>query len=215
MTERGDEVGRDAGREARLRDLERLYAEVRRLEAELEGGTPSWPPRGYYLAFHVVAGMLLGFVGAASSLLFNIIGSLLVGQHPLQLIRVYLTFPLGGQALDLDSGIALGIGTCLYLATGSLYGIGFHVVLSRWFEGAAARRRFLVASAMGLGLWIVNYYLLLSWLQPLLFGEAWIVRLVPLWVAALTHLVFAWTMLLVEQWGRFIPYAPARGAPED
>jgi hypothetical protein len=201
---------REAGRETRLAELERLYAEVRRLEAEVAGGARSWPPRGYYTAYHVLAGMLFGFVGAASSLLFNVVGSLLVGQHPLQLIRVYLTFPLGEQALDLDSGLALGIGTCLYLATGSLYGIGFHVVMSRWFEGAPARRRFLVATALGLGLWIANFYLVLSWLQPLLFGGAWIVKLVPFWVAALTHLVFAWTLLLVEQWGRFIPYTPPR-----
>lgn len=193
-------------------EIERLYAEIRHLEAE--GAPSSWPPQGYYTAFHVLVGMLLGFVGASSSLLFNIVGSLLVGQHPLQLIRVYLTFPLGEQALGMDSGIALGIGTCLYLATGSLYGIGFHVVISRWFEGAGAGRRFLIATALGIGLWIANFYLVLSWLQPALFGGRWIVQLVPAWVAALTHLVFAWTMLLIEQWGRFEPYNPAHPAQE-
>jgi hypothetical protein len=202
-------AGSEPGRVARQRELERLYAEVRRLESELEPGAgPEFPPRGYYTLFHVLAGMLLGFVGAASSLLFNVVGSLLVGQHPLQLIRVYLTFPLGEQALALDSGVALGIGTCLYLLTGSLYGIAFHVVLSRWFEDAPAGHRLAVASGLGLGIWIVNFYGVLSWLQPLLFGGDWIVRLVPFWVAALTHLVFAWTMLLIEQWGRFVPYSP-------
>ncbi len=199
----------DAGRTARQAELERLYAEVRRVEAELaSAAAPSWPPTGYYTLFHVLAGMLLGFVGAASSLLFNVVGSLLVGQHPLQIIRVYLTFPLGEQALRLDSGIALGIGTCLYLLTGTFYGIPFHIVLSRWFEKAPARRRLAVATALGLGLWVLNFYGILSWLQPMLFGGAWIVRLVPFWVAAMTHLVFAWTMVLIEQWGRFIPYSP-------
>jgi hypothetical protein len=203
--------GSDAERRGgeRRAELERLYAEARRIEAELEpGGGPPWPPPGYYTLFHVLAGMLLGFVGAASSLLFNVVGSLLVDQHPLQIIRVYLTFPLGESALTLDSGLALGIGTCLYLLTGSIYGVGFHIVLSRFFAQAAPARRFLVATALGTGLWLFNFYLVLSWLQPLLFGGSWIVLLVPFWVAALTHLVFAWTMLLLEQWGRFVPYAP-------
>lgn len=199
----------DAERAAKQLEMERLMAEARRLEAELgPGAVSSWPPRDYYMAFHVLAGILLGLVGAASSLLFNIVGSLLVGQHPLEIIRVYLTFPLGEDALTLESGVALGIGTCLYLVTGSLYGIAFHVVLSRWFETAPAPRRFLVATALGLGLWVVNFYGVLIWLQPLMFRGAWIVKLVPFWVAAVTHLVFAWTMLLVDQWGKFVPYAP-------
>ena len=197
---------------ARQDRLEQIYEEARRLESEIEGeaGASPWPPRGYYLAFHLMAGALLGFVGAASSLLFNVVGSLLIEQFPLQIIRVYLTFPLGEPALSLDSGAALGIGTCLYLATGSLYGILFHIVMSRGFETAPAARRFAVATALGLAVWVVNFYFVLSWLQPALFGGNWIVRLVPFWVAAATHLVFAWTMLLLEGLGKFVPYTPAR-----
>jgi len=193
---------------ARL-EIERLYDEARRLEARIEGAsTSTWPPAGYYTTFHVLAGILLGFLGACSSILFNVVGSLLVGQHPLQIIKVYLTFPLGEAALTLDSGIAMGVGTCLYLLTGSLYGVAFHLVISRWFEKAGAGRRLAAASMIGLGLWIVNFYGILIWLQPLLFGGNWIVSLVPFWVAALTHLVFAWTMLVLEQWGVFIPFTP-------
>jgi hypothetical protein len=204
---------RGADQTAKRAELDRLYEEARRIEAELEEKKPGrprapWPPEGYYTPFHVLVGAMLGFVGASSSLLFNVMGSLVIGQHPLELIRVYLTFPLAEQALKLDSGVALGIGTCLYLATGSLYGIAFHLVMSRWFPKAAAGKRFAVASSLGIVLWIVNFYGILSWLQPALFGGNWIVRLVPFWVAALTHLVFAWTMLMVEQWGEFIPYSP-------
>lgn len=200
----------DADARTKQAALERLYAEVHRLEGELaSAGSPApWPPRGYYTTYHVLAGILLGFVGASSSLLFNVIGSLVVGQHPLQLIRVYLTFPLGERALSLESGLALGIGTCLYLLTGSFYGIAFHLVLSRFFERAPARTRLLVASGLGLGLWLLNFYAVLSWLQPALFGGNWIVRLIPFWVGALTHLVFAWTMLAIDQWVRFVPYTP-------
>jgi hypothetical protein len=196
-------------RDHKEQELQRLYEEVSRLEREMAGvPASSYPPSGYYTPFHVLAGMLLGFVGAAASLIYNIVGSLLVGQHPLQLIRVYLTFPLGEEALALDSGIALGIGTCLYLLTGSMYGVAFHLVLSRYFPEAPGSKRFAVATALGLGIWLVNFYGLLIWIQPLLFGGNWIVRLVPFWVAASTHLVFAWTMLLVERWGAFIPYTP-------
>jgi hypothetical protein len=52
----------------------------------------------------------------------------------------------------------------------------------------------------------VNFYAILSWLQPLLFGGSWIVQEVPWWVGALTHLVFGWTMLLVQPLGMFVPY---------
>lgn len=192
-------------------ELERLHEQIRRVEAALHtapAGAAAWPPPGYYTPFHVLMGVLLGLVGAASSLLFNVVGASITGRHPLELIRVYLTFPLGAEALDLESGLAIGIGTCLYLTTGALYGIAFHLVLSRWFADASTGRRFLVATVLGLGLWIFNFYMVLSWLQPALFGGSWIVTLVPFWVAAATHLVFAWTMLLIEQWGQFIPYAP-------
>jgi hypothetical protein len=55
-------------------------------------------------------------------------------------------------------------------------------------------------------IWLVNYYLLLSWIQPLLFGGNWILTQIPPWVAFLTHLVFGWTMALVYPLGKFEPY---------
>ena len=36
-------------------------------------------------------------------------------------------------------------------------------------------------------------------------GGNWILEEIPVTVAAATHLVFAWTMLLVSHWGRFVP----------
>jgi hypothetical protein len=202
-------------RSRKLEELDRLRHEVERLEQELapEGaveedglGDNVWPPRHYYTAFHFLAGLHLGMIGAAMSLLFNIIGSLLVGQHPLQLIRIYLTFPLGPAAATTENGLTLAIGCCLYLGTGMFLGVPFQMVLSRWFDRAGFGRRFLVVTAMSLALWVINFYVLLSWLQPLLFGGAWIVEQIPWWVAALTHLVFGWTMLLVEPLGQFVPY---------
>lgn len=195
-------------REAKQHQLEQLQAQVKQLEAELEQeqATGHWPPRGYYTAYHALAGFVLGMFGAATSLLFNIVGSLIVGQHPLQIIRVYLTFPLGEAALQTQTGLLLAIGCCLYLATGMLLGIPFQLVLTRYVPNASFVVRLGVVSALALAVWLVNFYGILSWLQPLLFGGAWIVKEVPWWVGALTHLVFGWTMLLVQPLGTFVPY---------
>ena len=186
---------------------------IRALErsAEVEQTAP-WPPQDYYLLWHVLVGMMLGSVGAGVSLLANVVSAPLFGLPALQLIRVYLTFPMGERALAAETGLVLTVGCVLYLLTGAVYGVAFHLVMSTRFAKDSAVRRFLAASAIGLTLWVVNFYFVISWLQPLLLGGDWIVRLVPWWVAALTHVAFAWTMLVGEQWGKFVPYLPrARG----
>jgi hypothetical protein len=130
----------------------------------------------------------------------------LFDERPLQLIRVYLTFPMGEAALQAEQGMVLFVGCSLYLLTGALYGVAFHLVMSMYFADAAPGRKFLVGTLIGLALWIVNFYLVLSWLQPVLQGDNWIVRMVPWWVGAVTHLAFAWTVMVGEFWGRFEPY---------
>ena len=127
-------------------------------------------------------------------------------DHPLRLIQIYLTFPLGRSALEIDKGITLAIGCCLYLATGMVYGMIFQVMLSRFAPTATLGKRLVLSSILALVIWVVNFYGILSWLQPLLFGGNWILELIPPWVAALTHLVFGWTMALVYPLGLFIPY---------
>lgn len=181
---------------------------IRKLESMEVEDTPvrSWPPDQYYLAWHVIIGMMLGSVGAVVSLIANIAGAPLFGERPLQLIRVYLTFPMGERALDAEQGLVLMVGCTLYVLTGALYGIAFHLIMSLWFPEASKGKRFVVASLIGIALWIANFYLILSWLQPLLLGGNWIVRMVPVWVGLATHLAFAWTMLIGEIWGRFEPY---------
>jgi hypothetical protein len=200
-------------REAKLREIARLEAEAERLRRELAAGEADLgarpAPPGYYASFHVLAGMLLGFLGACTSLLFNVVGSTMLKQHPLELIRVYLTFPLGEAALSTSDGFTLAMGCMLYMGTGMALGIPIHVVLSRYFAAAGPLRRGAVATALGAGLWLASYYGVLSWLQPALFGGNWIVRLVPWWVAALTHLSFAWTVLLLDEVGTFQAPAPA------
>ncbi|HWB09560.1 MAG TPA: hypothetical protein VG826_10060 [Pirellulales bacterium] len=203
-------------RESKLRHLADMEQEVQQLKAELASETAParWRPTGYYAAYYATTGFLLGMFGAATSLLANVIGSLVWSslkgepQNPLRLIQVYLTFPLGEAALKIDTGITLAIGCCLYLGTGMLYGMIFQLALTRFTPHATFGGRMLVVTALSLAVWLINFYGILSWLQPLLFGGNWIVEQVPWWVAAITHLVFGWTMVVVYPWGLYIPYQP-------
>ena len=135
-------------------------------------------------------------------------GSLVVGQPPRYIIQVYLTFPLGEQALseNFDKPLALAIGCCLYIGTGMLLGIPVHLVLTRFAHNASLPLRLVFATAIGLAIWVINFYGILSWLQPALFQGSWIIDLVPWYVGAMTHLVFAWTMAVVYPLGLYQPY---------
>lgn len=199
-------------REAKEAELAELRERAAKLEAELAAGSaPRWQAKGYYAAYYATTGFMLGIFGAAASLLLNVVGSTLVERHPLDLIRIYLTFPLGEKALTLglDDGLVLAIGCCLYLGTGMLLGIPFQMILARFFPDgrpSSLLPRLAVASVLAIVVWLVSYYGILSWLQPLLFGGDWIVRLVPWYIGALTHLVYGWTMALVFPLGMYTPY---------
>lgn len=191
------------------REIDALQQRLADLQADLTAVSQrmDWTPRQYYTTYHILAGMVLGLAGAITSLLFNIIGAAMVGKHPLELIRVYLTFPMGEKALEVQSGFVLAAGCCLYLGTGMIGGIPFHMILSRYFDRAGGGKRFLVATVLALGVWLINYYGLIAWLQPVLIGGNWILERVPVYVAIMTHLIFGWTLLAVDQWGRFAPRA--------
>jgi hypothetical protein len=193
-----------ARRDTMRRELERVYAEAARLETALRDA-PEWDvdPGRMVFTYHVLAGLVTGFVGAAAGLIYSILASLLLSLHPLLLIRVYLTLPYGERALNISTGPMLALGVITYLVIGALYGIPFHVVLEGVLRNAPGIWRTLIASAMGLIVWVVNYYVVLLWLQPTLTGGQPIAWLVPSWLAASTHLVFAWTMVVIEGRGRF------------
>jgi hypothetical protein len=178
---------------------------IQQLESEaVESQADTWPPQGFYLIWHLVVGITLGGLGALVSLAFNVIGAPLFGEPSMQLIRVYLTFPMGERALVAGEGLVLSVGAGLYLATGAILGVVFHLFLRNYRNGGRARL-FVIATVLGLAVWVVNFYLILSWLQPALLGGRWIVDEIPFWVAALTHLAFAWTIWAGEAWGRVEP----------
>jgi hypothetical protein len=173
----------------------------------LPAPVPSWREPGYDFGRVVVSGFVLGAIAGCTSLVASILGSFVwpgidgVPQHPLRLIQVYLTFPFGEHALGLQGGKLLALGCVLYLATGMLYGIIFELIISYLLPRAGLPIRLVVCSALALLVWFVNFYGILSWLQPLLLGGRWVIDLVPWWLAAATHLVFGWTMALLYPLG--------------
>jgi hypothetical protein len=199
-------------------EFEALKARVDQLEGELremETAGP-WQPTGYYSAYHATGGFVLGGLAAGVALLVNVIGAPIAGKQSLEMIRVYLTFPLGEQALSLadpsrrgesvSDGMILAFGCCLFLFTGMLLGIPLQLVLAKANGQAGLLKRLVIGAAVGIALWLVNFYGVLSWLQPLLFGGNWIVdpaRLPP-WVAAATHVVFGLSMALLYPLAQFV-----------
>jgi hypothetical protein len=211
--------------EAKERELERLRDQVRELEGDLikEKAERGWEATGYYTAYYATAGFMLGIFGAMTSLLANVICAPIAGKTPLELIRIYLTFPLGEKALELTStgpgvyavgdGVILAIGCCLYLGTGMLLGIPVYMTLARFARKGGLLLRLVVATVVSLLIWGINFYGILSWLQPLLVGGDpgnWITNsnYLPWWVAAATHLVFGWTVAVLYPLGEYTPYRP-------
>jgi hypothetical protein len=166
-----------------------------------------WPEDHFRPASHLRAGALLGCMAGCVTLMANVIGSTAWSaisgepQHPLRLIQVFLTFPFGRAALQLSGGWLLAAGCILFLVTGMLYGMLFEYLVSYFLPHADVRTRIAVFSLFALGVWVVNFYALLMWLQPLLFGGRWITELVPWWVAAITHLLFGVTMGVIYPLG--------------
>ena len=203
-------------RSAIERELTELRSRVATLEDDLASGPAlsRWEVKGYYAAYYATTGFMLGIFGAAVSLLCNVVGSVLVGQNPLKLIQVYLTFPLGDRVLEdrflNESGMLLAVGCCLYIGTGMLLGTLFQMTLG-WFahekEVAGLVKRLIISTLLAIGVWLVIFYGILSWLQPAVIGgQKNIVDLVPWYVGLLTHLVYGWTMAVVYPLGEYVPY---------
>lgn len=202
------------------RELATLKQKVAALESEMSRATAAdqWNLDNFYGTWYGTVGFVFGGIAAMASLLFNVVGATLAGKHPLEIIRVYLTFPLGEKALALstaegtgfviDDGMILSLGCCLYIGTGMVLGVLFHWVIGRFALQTSVITRLLWASALATVVWIVNFYGILAWLQPALFGGRWITsgEHMEWWVALATHLVFGWTMALMAPLGAFQLY---------
>jgi hypothetical protein len=191
-----------------LEQIEQHRAAILELEARLsERPLVGWPPTGFYFTFYVVAGTMLGILGSLTSFLFNVLGSLLVSQDPLRVLRVYGTVFLGAKALTTEDLNFFMLVAVVHFSVGAIAGAVFHVFVNRFFPGRVLLQ-IVLGGVYGLVMWVVNFYFVLVWLQPRLVGEAYVLELMPAWVAALTHLVYGLTLGLLQPLGRFVPYRP-------
>jgi cytochrome c oxidase cbb3-type subunit 2 len=196
-------------REEILRHIEQHRAAIALLETQLGAlPPPRWPPEGFYLTFYVVSGTIIGILGSLTSFLFNVAGSLLVSQDPLRLLRVYGTVFLGARALTTDDLNFFMLVAVVHFSVGAAAGAVFHVLVNRFVPGRWGLHVALGA-AYGLLMWVVNFYGVIAWLQPRLVGQAYVLELMPLWVAVLTHVVYGLTLGLLQPLGRFVAYRPA------
>jgi hypothetical protein len=192
-----------------MAEIERHRAAILVLEARLIGSpTPApWPPDGFYLTFYVVAGTMIGILGSLVSFLFHVVGSLLVHQDPLRVLRVYGTFFLGARALTTDDLNFFMLVAVVHFSVGALAGAVFHVLVN-WFVPGRTVLPIVLGALYGLLMWVVNFYVVIAWMQPRLVGQAYILELMPVWIAALTHVIYGVTLGLLQPLGRFVPYRP-------
>lgn len=196
-------------REEILREIERHRAALVSLESQLtEPATAHWPPIGFYLTFYIVAGTTIGILGSLASFIFHVVGSLMVNQDPLKFLRVYGTVFLGARALTTEDLNFFMLVAVVHFSIGAIAGAVFHVLVNRFVPNRTGLQIGL-GVLYGLVMWIVNFYLVLSWLQPRLVGEAYVLQLMPAWIAALTHVIYGLTLGLLQPLGRFVPYRPA------
>lgn len=184
-------------------------AAIARLEAQLPGPpVHPWPPAGFYLTYYVVSGTILGILGSITSFACHVLGSIMVHQDPLRVLRVYGTVFLGPAALstdDLDFFMLVGV---VHFSVGAAAGAVFNVAVNR-FAPPRAGVQIALGAAYGLLMWVVNFYVVMAWLQPVLVGRAYVVEMMPPAVAALTHLVYGLTLGALQPLGRFVAYRPA------
>jgi hypothetical protein len=193
------------------REIEEHRLAIARLEEELvqlPAPAAPWPPSGFYVTFYLVAGLMLGTMCALNSFLFNVVGSFVVNQDPMQILRVLGTFFIGKEALTTDDMTFLMLVMLTHLSVGAVAGALFHLVLNLFWPDLPVFRLLLVSAGFGVALWLVSFYGVISWLQPLLVGEAYILHMLPVWVALLTHIVYGLTLGLLQPTGKFVPYAP-------
>lgn len=208
-TSREDLLQEIAEQRAKLAQLEdQLRHEV---EPEPSSPAPGWPPQGFYLTYYVVAGLMIGILGSLTSFAMNVLGSLVLEQDPLLFLRVYGTVFLGPEALttrDLNFFMLVAV---VHFSVGAVGGAVYHVFVNAYYPERPGLQ-IGIGAVYGLLMWVVNFYVVILWLQTSIFGQAYVLELMPAWVAALTHVVYGLTLGLLQPLGRFVPYRPAEAA---
>jgi hypothetical protein len=160
------------------------------------------------ISYYVLIGIVTSIYAAWVSLGLSILWWLSLGQEPFKLLRVYATFFQGAEALTLDAnlGIVIVLALVLHSVTGAIVGTPLFVVYHRFFPGQSSALRAVNGAWLGILIWVINFYAILTWLQPMMLkglaytGEprAYIVENMPWWAAALTHLCFTEVITLMQ-----------------
>jgi hypothetical protein len=148
--------------------------------------------------YFATVGAFAGFLASLMVLAADVASARVLGFAPFMLLRFYATLHDGSAALLMDDWRFFLSAFFMHLAVGSLLGAVFVVIVSgrELFEKLS---HYLGAGVLfGLAIWVLNFYLLLSWIQPLMNGRAYILENIPWWVAAGTHAIFGITVASVS-----------------
>ncbi|HYR83357.1 MAG TPA: hypothetical protein VE422_04685 [Terriglobia bacterium] len=148
--------------------------------------------------YFATVGLAAGFLGSLVKLVSNMIGASIMDLDPLKLLRVYATIKEGPAALVANNGISLLDAFLMHLVVGSIFGAIFMIIMSNRSSFPKLTAFLSAGVAYGLAIWIITFYLLLSWIQPLVNGSAYIVNETPWWVAAGSHALYGFTVALVS-----------------
>ncbi len=149
------------------------------------------------LVYLGTVGALAGFLGSVTSFVANVLGAWALDVERLMLLRVYATIFEGPDALLLEDTPFVAEVLLVHIVVGALFGVVFVALTSQFPQIRQPVHYAAAGLGFGLLLWIGNFYLVLSWLQPLISGEAYIVENIPWWVAALTHICYGLTLAAV------------------
>ena len=115
--------------------------------------------------------------------------------EPVRLLRIYATILEGRRALELSNTDFFIAAFVMHIVTGILFGTIFALGAHRFCAGL--QRHILAGAGYGIAIWLINWYGILSWLQPLLNGSAFILTEIPIAVAVLTHVSYGLTVAFV------------------
>lgn len=199
----------EGNREQILQQIEQHRRAIAELEARLAPPVAAeWHPGGFYTTFYIVVGMILGIIGGLTSFMFNFVGSALVAQSPMQFLRVLGTYFNGPEALTTTDFAFLMMVLLTHLSVGALAGAVYHVWVNRYLPEGPLNKVLGSSALFGILLWLVTFYGIISWTQPMFYGQAYVLNEMPFWVALLTHLVYGLTLGLLQPLGKFVPYRP-------
>lgn len=199
----------EGNQEQILQQIEQHRRAIAELEARLAPpAAAEWHPGGFYTTFYIVVGMILGIIGGLTSFMFNFVGSALVAQSPMQFLRVLGTYFNGPEALTTTDFAFLMMVLLTHLSVGALAGAVYHVWVNRYLPEGPLNKVLGSSALFGILLWLVTFYGIISWTQPMFYGQAYVLNEMPFWVALLTHLVYGLTLGLLQPLGKFVPYRP-------